>query len=88
MFSRLNQAKQIYKASIYAGLRDWIRKIFTKFVKKQMSQNGTCHRCHRSCVTGSKPVIEQASGIVTEVGVILYPNFCFFASFFFLFLTV
>ena len=32
------KAKQIYKASIYAGLRDWIRKIFTKFVKNK------CHK--------------------------------------------
>ena len=35
MLSRLNQAKQFYKASIYASLRDWIRKIFTKFVKNK-----------------------------------------------------
>lgn len=29
---------QFYKDSIYAGLRDWIRKISTKFVKNK------CHK--------------------------------------------
>lgn len=48
--------------------------ILTILQDTNVTYNVTCHKSHKSRVTGFRPVNKRLSGIVTEVGVILAPT--------------